>query len=124
MWGGTYKLYVAGCLLGFGGRSRLIFPKNVGALKVAILLVDLFTDWAFFGLSCVTSLGAERDPHTMLIRVFAGFSVSTGVWRGPSGLQGGVEGGGWGRIGDPHPLGHEEGDRTGTLQKRRPEKGP
>ena len=48
--GGTCKLYVAGCLLS----SRLIFPKNVGALKVVVLLVDLFTDWTFFGLSCVT----------------------------------------------------------------------
>ena len=69
---GTCKLYVADCLLGLGGGggARPIFAKNVGALKVVVVLVNLFTAWTFFGLSCVTGLAAEMAPHTMPICVF------------------------------------------------------
>ena len=35
-------------------RSRQISRENVGAPKAVVLLVDLFTEWTFFWLSCVT----------------------------------------------------------------------
>ena len=124
---GTCKLYVAGSLsgwpsrgdgnvqtlcgwllVGLWGGSRQRFPKNVGALKVVVLLVDLFTDWTFFVLSCVTGLEAERSPHTMLICVFRRvYSFHRGV-EGAFWFAGG-RGGGWvGEDWRSSPSGHQK----------------
>ena len=40
------------------GICKQTFQKNVGALKVVVLLVDFFMEWTFFWLSCVTGLVA------------------------------------------------------------------
>ena len=59
---------LVGVVLQGMGICKQTFQKNVGAPKVAVLLVDFFMDWTCFWLSCVNRFGGPLWPISTAYR--------------------------------------------------------